>query len=61
LIPREVKVPKGSNGRGSGSSGFEAELQRARSVESAIDRGEPAKVKEQKGRTGREALKQGAK
>jgi len=60
LIRRDVRVPKGSGGRGSGQSSLEAELQRARSIEIAIDRGEPAKVKEQKGRTGREGLEAGS-
>ena len=61
LIRRDVRVPKGSGGRGSGQSSLEAEVQRARRIDVAIDRGEPAKVMEQKGRTGREALGQGAK
>ena len=61
MIRRDVTVPKGSGGRGSDRSSLEAELQRARRREVAIDRGEPAKVMEQKGRTGREAKRQGAK
>jgi hypothetical protein len=61
LIQRDVRVPKGSGGRGRGQSSLEVELQRARRIDVAIDRGEPAKVMEQKGRTGREALGQGAK
>jgi len=61
LIRRDVRIPKGSGGRRSDRSGLEAELQRARRREVAIDRGEPAKVMEQKGRTGREAERQEAK
>ena len=61
MIQRDVKVLKGSGGGGSGQSSLEAELQRARRIDVAIDRGEPAKVAEQKGRTGREAEGQEAK
>jgi len=53
LIPREVRVPKGSGGWRRRKFGRPETLQRARSSEAAGDRGEPGPVAEQKGRTGR--------
>jgi len=52
LIWRDVRVLKGSGDWKSSRGSRPAKLQRARSIESTLCRGEPVEVVEQKGRTG---------